>query len=235
MKNSKEDKKEKASAPLVERGPDGVAINVVSQARLDKSRTRLDPADENGCNSVFQICRRRWGKVPIWQEPEDLLAAFNMYQDWIDRHPIIAVDVVKSGNMAGTLLEIPRKRLMTETDFCAFLGAAPNYMAVRRQIYEDNYKEFGLEASKAFAEAIDNIRQMIFQDMDAGAAAQVFDPNYIRALRGHKTALDYTTGGKEIKGGLTIQVSDPRTVSRVQKLKEFKKEHKGSENEGKGG
>ena len=35
MKNSKEDKNEKATAPLVERGPDGVAINVVSQARLD--------------------------------------------------------------------------------------------------------------------------------------------------------------------------------------------------------
>ena len=94
MKNSKEDKNEKAPAPLVERGPDGVAVNVpaplvergpdgvavnvVSQARLEKSRTRLDPAEENGCNSVFQICRRRWGKVPIWQEPEDLLAAFNM-------------------------------------------------------------------------------------------------------------------------------------------------------------
>lgn len=235
MKNSKDDKNVKAPASLVERGPDGVVVNAVSQARLEKSRTRLDPADESGCNSVFQICRRRWGKVPIWQEPEDLLVAFNMYQDWIDKHPIIAVDVVKSGNMAGTLLEIPRKRLMTETDFCAFLGAAPNYLADRRRIYEDNYNEFGLEASKAFAEAIDNIRMMIFQDMDAGAAAQVFDPNYIRALRGHKTALDYTTGGKEIKGGLTIQVSDPRTVSRVQKLKEFKKEHKTSENEGKGG
>ena len=81
MKNSKEDMNEKTPAPLVERGPDGVAINVVSQARIEKSRTRLDPAEENGCNSVFQICRRRWGKVPIWQEPEDLLAAFNMYQD----------------------------------------------------------------------------------------------------------------------------------------------------------
>lgn len=233
MKNSKEDKNVKAPAPLVERGPDGVAINVVSQARLEKSRTRLDPADENGCNSVFQICRRRWGMVPIWQEPDDLLEAFNMYREWISAHPIIVHDVVKSGNMAGTILDIPRKRLMTETDFCAFIGAAPNYLADRRRIYEANYEEFGLEASKGFAEAIDNIRMMIFQDMDAGAASQAFDPTYIRSLRGLKTALDYTSGGKEIKGGLTIQVSDPRTVSRVQKLKEFKKDHKVSENEGK--
>ena len=232
---SKTDKNKDTGKPVPEVaiGKDGVPVNVGTQARLEKSRTHLNPADEIGCNSVFQICRRRWGLTPIWQEPDDLLEAFNRYREWIDAHPIIVHDVVKSGNMAGTLLDIPRKRLMSESDFCAFLGAAPNYLAERRRIYEANYEEFGLEASKGFAEAIDNIRMMIFQDMDAGAASQAFDPTYIRSLRGLKTALDYTSGGKEIKGGLTIQVSDPRTASRVQKLKDFKKEHKVSENEGK--
>lgn len=174
---------------------------------------------------VFQLCRRRWGTTPTFTDPEQLIAEFEAYLDWTDETPVYSYEPVKSGNLAGTIIPVPRKHLRTETEFCLFLGASPGFLGEKRLQYWQNYEEFGLEACLAFVNAIDAIRKFIADDMDRGAAATLYDPSYIRAMRGHKTILDYTSGGEPVKGGITIQVTDPRTASRVAKLKEFKKGH----------
>ena len=179
--------------------------------------------------SVTEVCSRRLGKVPIWTEPEELWHAFKIYEAWTDANPIITYELIRSGPMAGTLMEIPRKYMRSESDFELFLGAPCSYLINRRKQYIANYEEFGLEACLAFVDVIDNIKRAIYGDTDRGAASQQLDPTYVRALRGLKTALDYTSGGEQIKGGLTISVMEPRTVGKIKRLKEFTKEHKGEE------
>ena len=41
--------------------------------------------------------------------------------------------------------------------------------------------------------------------------------------------MDYTSNGESIKGGLTVNVIDPKVSARMGKLKDFKKDHKGEE------
>ena len=108
-------------------------------------------------------------------------------------------------------------------------GASVNYLRNRRTTYAENLKEFDLTVCADFIEVIDRIREAIAQDLDQGATVGQFDANYVRALRGIKTQMDYTSNGEAIKGGLTVNVTDPKASARMGKLKDFKKEHKGEE------
>lgn len=230
--------KKKTTKPKKAEEPKSVTIpgTVIRYIRETPSLAHLANGDSADvyldcftARSVTEICSRRLGRTPIWTEPEELMHAFRIYEAWTDANPIITYELIRSGPMAGTLMEIPRKYMRSETDFSMFLGAAPNYLCDRRAQYVSNYEEFGLDACLAFVDVIDRIKKYISNDTDRGAASQQLDPNYVRALRGLKTALDYTSGGEQIKGGLTISVMEPRTVSKIKRLKEFTKEHKGEE------
>ena len=78
---------------------------------------------------------------------------------------------------------------------------------------------------------IEKIKNSIADDMDRGAAAQLIDGTYIAKLRGFKTNMDYTSDGKAISGGLTVEVISPRTTEKVNQLKAFKQTHKDKEKE----
>ena len=38
--------------------------------------------------------------------------------------------------------------------------------------------------------------------------------------------MDYTSNGEAIKGGLTVNVTDPKVRAKVSSIKNFKKDHK---------
>ena len=186
-------------------------------------------ASERG--DIIDLCAKRWGRSPIWENPIELLNAFKDYKRWADEHPVYATEAIKSGNFAGQIIQIPRKHLLTVEEFTSFIGAPSNYMDREKARHESDFKEFGLDASTAFIEVIEKIKNSIADDMDRGAAAQLVDGTYVAKLRGFKTNMDYTSDGKAISGGLTVEVISPRTTEKVNQLKAFKQTHKDKEKE----
>lgn len=186
-------------------------------------------SDSFECTRCYQLATRRFGKTPVWQDPAELWEAYAIYAAWCEATPVIVYEAIKSGPAAGTLYEVPKKHLQSEGEFTAFLGAGVKYLHERRNTYTKNFEEFGLSVCEEFVETIDRIRSEIAADMDQGASVGQFDAQYIRALRGIKMQMDYTSNGESIKGGLTVNVTDPKVSARMGKLKDFKKDHKGEE------
>ena len=213
---------------------EAVQLPKVEKVRPDYAHFRLAPtyattkylADSFNYTKCYQLATAHYGMTPIWQEPKELWEAYAIYSAWCEATPVITQEAVKSGNMAGTLYEVPKKHLQSEGEFCMFLGASPGYLNKRRSVYAENLKEFDLTICADFIEVIDKIREAIAQDLDQGATVGQFDANYVRALRGIKTQMDYTSNGEAIKGGLTVNVTDPKVRAKVSSIKNFKKDHK---------
>ena len=213
---------------------EAVQLPKPEKVRPDYAHLRIAPthvttqylADSFNYTRCYQLTTIRFGRTPIWQEPEELWEAYAIYSAWCEATPVITMEAVKSGNMAGTLYEVPKKHLQSEGEFCMFLGANPGYLSNRRSTYAENLKEFDLTICADFIAVIDRIREAIAQDLDQGATVGQFDANYVRALRGIKTQMDYTSNGEAIKGGLTVNVTDPKVRAKVSSIKNFKKDHK---------
>lgn len=216
---------------------EAVQLAKPEKVRPDYAHFRLAPtyattkylADSFNYTKCYQIATAHYGMTPIWQEPQELWEAYAIYSAWCEATPVITQEAVKSGNMAGTLYEVPKKHLQSEGEFCMFLGASPGYLNKRRSVYAENLKEFDLTICADFIAVIDKIRDAIAQDLDQGATVGQFDANYVRALRGIKTQMDYTSNGEAIKGGLTVNVTDPKVRAKVSSIKNFKKNHKEEE------
>lgn len=194
----------------------------------DTPRTRTrpkKPEPKPEPDDIIDLCSERWGRSPIWENPIELLNAFGTYKKWAEDNPVYASDTIRSGLMAGQVIRIPRKHLLTVEEFTSFIGAPSNYLDREKARHESDYREFGLDASLAFIEVIEKIKNSITDDTDRSAAAQLVDGTYVAKLRGFRTNMDYTSDGKAIQGGLTVEVISPRTTEKVNQLKAFKKTH----------
>ena len=220
---------------LQEKGRENGLKLAIENAAKDESESVAPACSTNPRASergdIIDLCAKRWGRSPIWENPIELLNAFKDYKRWADEHPVYATEAIKSGNFAGQIIQIPRKRLLTVEEFTSFIGAPSNYLDREKARHESDFKEFGLDASTAFIEVIEKIKNSIADDMDRGAAAQLVDGTYVAKLRGFKTNMDYTSDGKAISGGLTVEVISPRTTEKVNQLKAFKQTHKDKEKE----
>lgn len=223
---------------LQEKGREnGLKLAIENAAKVEGGKTQsvapacsTNPrAGERG--DIIDLCAKRWGRSPIWENPIELLNAFKDYKHWADEHPVYTNEAIKSGNFAGQIIQIPRKHLLTVEEFTSFIGAPSNYLDREKARHESDFKEFGLDASTAFIEVIEKIKNSIADDIDRGAAAQLVDGTYVAKLRGFKTNMDYTSDGKAISGGLTVEVISPRTTEKVNQLKAFKQTHKDKEKE----
>lgn len=218
---------------LQEKGRESGLKLVVENAKAVKGQGVSPACSTNPrartCGDIIDLCSQRWGRSPIWENPIELLNAFAAYKRWAEANPVYTTEAIKSGNFAGQLIQIPRKHLLTVEEFTSFIGAPSNYLDREKERHESDFKEFGLDASTAFIEVIEKIKNSITDDTDRGAAAQLVDGTYVAKLRGFKTAMDYTSDGKAISGGLTVEVISPRTSEKVNQLKAFKQTHKDKE------
>lgn len=76
---------------------------------------------------------------------------------------------------------------------------------------------------------IDRIREAIAQDLDQARDGGTVRRKLRSCATGIKTQMDYTSNGEAIKGGLTVNVTDPKVRTKVSTLKNLKKDHKEDE------
>lgn len=120
--------------------------------------------------------------------PESFWEEAVKYFEWIQDKVWNKKEAIKSGDMAGTLIDIPTSTPMSITSFCLFADIDENTF----QRYE---KEQGYEAFWAITKRIKGI---IESQQFEGATVGAYNPNIIARKLGLVDKSDVTSGGESI-------------------------------------
>lgn len=120
--------------------------------------------------------------------PESFWEEAVKYFEWIQDKVWNKKEAIKSGDMAGTLIDIPTSTPMSITSFCLFADIDENTF----QRYE---KEQGYEAFWAITK---RIKSIIESQQFEGATVGAYNPNIIARKLGLVDKSDVTSGGESI-------------------------------------
>jgi len=127
--------------------------------------------------------------------PENLWLEAVKYFDWISEKVWNKKEAIKSGEMAGALIDIPTSTPMSIKSFCL-------YADISHQTFL-NY-----EANNDFVEVITRIRSIIESQQFEGATVGAYNPNIIARTLGLTERTDLTTNGQNLPAaGTTINIS----------------------------
>jgi hypothetical protein len=100
-----------------------------------------------------------------FETPEELWEAFCEYAQWIIDNPLFKHEAIKSGEGAGTIIDIPAGRPMTIMGFCLYVGIAHR-----------NFINYGKEESyKEYHQVYDNIHNACYTQKFDGASIGKFN------------------------------------------------------------
>lgn len=134
--------------------------------------------------------RSKHGRDKLFATPELLWNAAEEYFQWCDDNPWHKSEAIKSGELAGKIIEIPTKRPYTITGFLLYINASKNF-----------WEEFKLANHQDFLGIIEEIENVIYTQKFEGAAVGAFNANIIARDLGlkEKSEVDHTTGGKPVQ------------------------------------
>lgn len=133
----------------------------------------------------------------LWEEAE-------RYFEWVSEKVWNKKEAIKSGDLAGTLVDIPTSTPMSIEGFCIFAD-------ITRQTFL-NYEK---ETENGYFEVLTRIRQIIENHQFEGATVGAFNPNIIGRKLGLAEKTDITTNGEKLN-----TPSIPSVAEIVAKLKE---------------
>lgn len=113
------------------------------------------------------------------------------YFEWISDRVWNKKEAIKSGDMAGSVMDVPTSTPMSITSFCLFADIDENTF----QRYE------GYEGYEDFWAITKRIKGIIESQQFEGATVGAYNPNIIARKLGlvDKTGIDHTTKGEPIK------------------------------------
>lgn len=126
------------------------------------------PAPEG--NRFWEL-RSKHGRDKLFETPQLLWEAACEYFNWCDSNPWNKKELVKSGDLAGKLFDIPTERPYTITGLCIYLGCNEAYFRVFKGQLPAGEKDFNT--------VIEQIEQVIYTQKFEGAAVGAFNANII--------------------------------------------------------
>lgn len=154
------------------------------------------PAPKN--NQYWQFRKDFFGRKKEYT-PEQWYDKIIEYCEWMQSRTWNKKEAIKSGDMAGTLIDIPTSTPMSITGFCLFADVEYNTFVnyESKEGYEDYFK------ITVWA------RQIIETNQFEGAVVGAYNPNIIARKLGLTDRTDITTNGNEIKPvNVTELISD---------------------------
>ncbi len=119
--------------------------------------------------------------------PEVLQKKINEYFEWADNNPIIKTDVIRNGDKAGQVLEIPINRPYTIQELCRFIGI--NSATWRNWIRKRELEKYIEEGDNGKIEQIEQLFVIISDTKDiiagqqlAGATAGIYNPMIVARM-----------------------------------------------------
>lgn len=137
--------------------------------------------------------RTRHGREKVFASAELMWAAAEEYFEWCDDNPWMKSEAIKSGDKAGTLMQIPTQRPYTLSGLCVYLGC--------NEAYFRTFKAQLPEGEQDYNTVIGNIEQVIYTQKFEGAAVGAFNANIIARDLGlkEKQEIDHTSKGESIQ------------------------------------
>lgn len=121
--------------------------------------------------------------------PNQIKKKFIAYLEENETKTMSRVEAIKSGDKAGTTMEVKLRVPLTKKGFAMFLG-----------ITYQSYINYGTEESyKEYFDIIKKINAFIENEQLQGASLGLYNSNIIARLQGLKEQTDVTSGGNEIK------------------------------------
>lgn len=123
--------------------------------------------------------------------PESLWDEAVKYFNWISSKSWSKKDPIKSGDLAGTLIDVPTQTPMSIAGFCLYADIDENTFS--RYEKEKGYEDFWGVTTR--------IKSIIESNQFEGATVGAYNPNIIARKLGlsDNQKIDHTTKGKEIK------------------------------------
>lgn len=110
--------------------------------------------------------RDKSGREKIFNTPADLWAACCAYFEWAKEHPWYKKEAIKSGELAGEIIDIPTERPFTISALCIHLN-------ISRKTWE-LYKK-----RKDFIPITDTVDEIIWSQLFEGATVGAFNANLV--------------------------------------------------------
>lgn len=115
--------------------------------------------------------RSKHGRSTIFSTPEAMWEAACEYFQAVDNNPWYRAEVVKAGENAGQLFQVPVKQPYTIEGLCSFWKTHSQYF------YE--FEKAAKEKHKDFLDVIGEIRNIIYNQKFSGAASGFFNAQFI--------------------------------------------------------
>lgn len=149
----------------------------------------------------FWKLRSKHGRDKLFSDPEALWEAACEYFEWCGLNPWVKNEAVKSGDLAGQLIQIPTERPFTISGLCIYLGVNTKYF----NDFADYTQDKDDDISKGFSEIITRIREATYTQKFEGAAVGAFNANIIARDLGLADKKDLTTAGEKLNA-LQVEV-----------------------------
>lgn len=186
----------------------------------------IDLYDPYTGDELWSLYVARYGTTPLFTEPGQLRAVFDIYVQWCRNHPIEVLEYVKSGINAGSSYIKKMKLYVSEFGFTQFIGADGSYLEERLKTYTEMQERYHDNESAAFLKEIEAIRKWIRDDLDKSAMVGQFDAGYVAKIRGLREQRDVTSGGEKIQGAMKIEVLSNEAVGNLHKLRTVQSKRK---------
>jgi len=112
---------------------------------------------------------------PFKFTPEQFELAWQQYFQWVDDNPWMKNEAVKSGELAGTIIQIPTARPYSEIGFCAFHNLGEKYLRELSKRLEDKTEPKHKQLTAVLTQA----RARCYAQKFEGAAVGAFNANII--------------------------------------------------------
>ncbi|MDM1294325.1 DNA packaging protein [Sphingobacterium sp. N143] len=119
----------------------------------------------------FWKLRSKHGRDKLFGSSNLLWEAATEYFEWCDKNPWLKSEAIKSGDMAGTVMQVPTARPYTLQGLCLFLDCNAAYFRQFKQSLPENEKDFST--------VITRIEEVIYNQKFEGATVGAFNANII--------------------------------------------------------
>ena len=172
----------------------------------------------DSCTQLFEVMQVRGVRGAQLNSIDECIDYVAEYMNFCERNPFITYEILKGGNMAGTKVDVEKKRAPSVGGFCLFIGWSIKDFNRNMDKLEKLAADGNADAENLYL-GYCLIKELITTDMDESALAGIVDANYMAKLRGLRDLKDVTSNGKEAgTKAMQVNVLSPDAVENLKKL-----------------
>ena len=169
------------------------------------------------CSQLYEVMQVRGVKGATLNTIDECIDYVAEYMNFCENNPFISYEVLKGGSMAGTKIDIEKKRAPSVGGFCLFIGWSikdfQKNMAQLEKLADES------EEAETLLLGYYLIKELITTEMDESALAGMVDATYMAKLRGLRDLKDVTSNGKEAgTKAMQVNVLSADAVENLKKL-----------------